>query len=127
MLAVSTSIFSTCNWVAIPAWSCPGCQSVSNPRIRCQRIRMSCSVLLNAWPTCSAPVTLGGGIMIVKVSLRRLPAPARNAPELSQAAYIRASASAALKVFSIGIFASRVLVAGRVARRAYKGKTRKRG
>jgi hypothetical protein len=39
---------STTIWVAMPAWSCPGCQSVSKPRIRCQRTRMSCSVLLKA-------------------------------------------------------------------------------
>ena len=46
----------------------PGCQSVSKPRIRCQRTRMSCSVLLKAWPMCSEPVTFGGGIMMQKVS-----------------------------------------------------------
>ena len=51
-------------WVAIPAWSVPGCHSVSKPRMRCQRIRMSCSVLLNACPMWSDPVTLGGGIMM---------------------------------------------------------------
>ena len=28
---------------------------------------MSISVWLKAWPTCSAPVTFGGGSMIVKV------------------------------------------------------------
>jgi hypothetical protein len=48
----------------------PGCHSVSKPRIRCQRTRMSCSVLLKACPMCSEPVTLGGGIMMQKVSLR---------------------------------------------------------
>ena len=32
--------------------------------MRCQRIRISCSVLLKAWPMCSEPVTLGGGIMM---------------------------------------------------------------
>lgn len=47
--------------VAMPAWSVPGCHSVSKPRIRCQRIRMSCNVLLKAWPMCRLPVTLGAG------------------------------------------------------------------
>ena len=85
---------STTICVAIPAWSVPGCQSVSKPRIRCQRVRMSCNVLLKAWPICSAPVTLGGGIMIEKLSARDALAPARNAPALSHSAAIRASAPA---------------------------------
>ena len=56
---------STTIWVAMPAWSVPGCHSASRPCIRRQRISTSCSVLSSAWPTCSAPVTLGGGIMMV--------------------------------------------------------------
>ncbi len=53
---------STTIWVAMPAWSVPGCQSTSRPRMRSNRQSMSCSVLLSACPICSEPVTLGGGI-----------------------------------------------------------------
>jgi hypothetical protein len=71
-------------WVAMPAWSVPGCHSVSNPRIRCQRISTSCSVLLNACPICRLPVTLGGGITMQKLSAPgRAFAPARKAPAAS--------------------------------------------
>ena len=77
---------STTIWVAMPAWSWPGCQSVSWPRIRCQRVRISCNVLLKACPMWSEPVTLGGGIMIEKVSAPSAAlAPALKAPEFSQA------------------------------------------
>ena len=55
------SCFSTTFWVAIPAWSMPGSQSVSSPDIRCQRISTSMIVWSSACPTCSAPVTFGGG------------------------------------------------------------------
>ena len=34
----SASSRSTTIWVAMPAWSRPGCQRVSKPRIRCQRV-----------------------------------------------------------------------------------------
>ena len=81
LAAISRSVTS---WVAMPAWSVPGCQSVSNPCIRFQRIRMSCSVLLKAWPTCSDPVTFGGGIMIEKLSAFEAFAPALKAPLSSQ-------------------------------------------
>ena len=53
---------STTIWVAIPAWSMPGCQSTSRPCMRLKRTRMSCSVLFRAWPMCRLPVTLGGGM-----------------------------------------------------------------
>ena len=33
-----------------------------SPLIRSKRTRMSCSVLLSAWPMCSDPVTFGGGM-----------------------------------------------------------------
>src|SRR5690606_27431324 len=89
--------------VAMPAWSCPGCHSVSKPRIRCQRVRMSCRVLLKAWPTCSAPVTLGGGIITQKVSSRLRFAPARKAPAASHICEMRASAPTASKVLSIAM------------------------
>ena len=39
-------------------------QHVACPRMRSKRHRMSCSVLLSAWPICSEPVTLGGGMTI---------------------------------------------------------------
>ncbi len=72
--------------VAMPAWSVPGCQSVSKPRMRCQRVRTSCRVLLNAWPMWRTPVTLGGGMRTQNVSSRRAPAPAAKAPASSHAA-----------------------------------------
>ena len=52
---------------------------------------------------CRLPVTLGGGIMMQKVSSRLAFAPARKAPVASHCAAMRASASAALKVLSIVI------------------------
>ena len=55
---------STTIWVAMPAWSVPGCQSTSLPRMRSKRQSTSCSVLLSAWPMCSEPVTFGGGMTI---------------------------------------------------------------
>ena len=83
LAAISRSV-TIC--VAMPAWSVPGCQSVSNPCMRFQRTRMSCSVLLKAWPMCNEPVTLGGGIMIEKGALPGLAlAPAAKAPASSQA------------------------------------------
>ena len=62
LLLFLDSRFSTTAWVAMPAWSMPGIQRTSKPCIRRQRIRMSWSVSLIAWPRCSAPVTFGGGI-----------------------------------------------------------------
>ena len=56
--------FSTTVCVAMPAWSVPGSQTALSPAMRCQRIRMSWSVLFSAWPRCSAAVTLGGGMTI---------------------------------------------------------------
>ena len=53
---------STTICVAMPAWSVPGCQSTSRPRMRSKRQSTSCSVLLSACPMCSEPVTLGGGM-----------------------------------------------------------------
>ena len=93
---------STTIWVAMPAWSCPGCHSVSCPCIRCQRTRMSCSVLLSAWPICSEPVTFGGGITTENAGAPGLAlAPAAKASAASHAAAIRASAEAASKVLSM--------------------------
>ena len=53
---------TTTIWVAMPAWSVPGCHSTSSPFMRRQRISTSCSVLSRAWPMCRLPVTLGGGM-----------------------------------------------------------------
>ena len=58
--------FSTTIWVAMPAWSVPGSHSVGRPRMRATRAMMSCKVTNMAWPMCSLPVTLGGGIAITK-------------------------------------------------------------
>ena len=55
---------STTFWVAMPAWSVPGSQSVSRPRIRSKRMSASWMVLLSPWPMWRLAVTLGGGIMI---------------------------------------------------------------
>ncbi len=56
--------FSTTAWVAMPAWSVPQIHIVSSPAMRRVRIRRSWIVLFSAWPMCSAPVMLGGGIAI---------------------------------------------------------------
>jgi hypothetical protein len=99
---VSISRRSTTICVAMPAWSMPGCQSTSRPRIRSKRHRMSWSVLLRACPMWSEPVTLGGGITMVKGSAeRRSSRPARNAPSSSQRAATRASTAAGSKTLSI--------------------------
>ncbi len=62
LLPSSASCLSTTFCVAIPAWSVPGSHSASRPRIRSNRIRTSCSVLLSPWPMWSTEVTLGGGM-----------------------------------------------------------------
>ena len=57
---------STTIWVAMPAWSVPGCHSTSRPRMRSKRTSTSCSVLLRACPIWSEPVTFGGGMTMAK-------------------------------------------------------------
>ena len=107
MLPVRASSRSTTICVAIPAWSSPGCQSTSKPRIRCQRARMSISVWLKAWPMCRLPVTFGGGSRMQNGSAPGFAfAPARKASAASQAALTAGSADAASKVFSIGVGSS---------------------
>jgi hypothetical protein len=59
-----TSSRSTCVWVAMPAWSVPRIHLVRLPRMRLWRISVSWMEPLSAWPMCSAPVTLGGGMAI---------------------------------------------------------------
>ena len=55
----------------MPAWSRPGSQSVSKPLMRFQRTITSCRVSVKAWPMCSEPVTLGGGITMANGGLPR--------------------------------------------------------
>src|SRR5229473_2637213 len=81
---------TTTIWVAMPAWSVPGCHSTSSPFMRRQRISTSCSVLSSAWPMCRLPVTLGGGITMQYGGLADSGC-ALNAPELSHSGYRRAS------------------------------------
>ena len=83
---------STTICVAMPAWSRPGSQSVSKPLMRFQRTITSCSVLVNAWPMCSEPVTLGGGITTQNGGLPEAGS-ARKKPCSSQNAYQRRSTS----------------------------------
>ena len=71
---------STTICVAMPAWSMPGCQSTSLPRMRSKRTSTSCSVSFSAWPMWSEPVTLGGGMTMENGSAPgSAPAPARKA------------------------------------------------
>ncbi len=72
----ATSCFSITFCVEMPAWSYPGCQSVSKPRMRCQRISTSWIEPFSACPMWSSPVTFGGGTQITNESSRRRPAPA---------------------------------------------------
>jgi len=55
---------STWVCVAIPAWSVPRIHLQRWPRARRWRISTSWIEPLRAWPMCSEPVTLGGGIAI---------------------------------------------------------------
>ena len=48
----------------MPAWSVPKIHFVRRPLMRLKRISVSCTLAFSAWPMCSAPVTLGGGIAI---------------------------------------------------------------
>ena len=55
--------------VAIDAWSVPGTQHAFLPNIRALLTKISWRVLFSICPMWSNPVTLGGGITIVKGSL----------------------------------------------------------
>ena len=81
---------STMSWVAMPAWSVPGSQSALKPLMRFQRVSRSCRVDCSAWPMCSRPVTLGGGIMMQKLGLSE-GASARKIPCSRQVACQRGS------------------------------------
>ena len=62
------SLFSTTDWVAMPAWSVPGTHRVTFPFIRCQRVIVSSMAVVRAWPKCKDPVTFGGGITMTNLS-----------------------------------------------------------
>ena len=62
----AASCLSTTTWVAMPAWSVLGSQRAGSPFMRCHRIMISSSVAVRACPRWSSPVTLGGGMMMVK-------------------------------------------------------------
>ena len=65
-LPSSFSFLSTLVWVAIPAWSVPRIQRVERPRMRAWRTMASWMESSSAWPMCSMPVTLGGGMVTVQ-------------------------------------------------------------
>ena len=50
----------------MPAWSLPGTHRVILPLIRLNLVMASSTLLVRAWPKCNFPVTLGGGITIMK-------------------------------------------------------------
>src|SRR3954447_11002450 len=85
--------FSTCVWVAMPAWSVPRIHFARRPRWRWKRISVSWTEPLSAWPMCSAPVTLGGGIAIEKFSSGEPSGSGWNSPESSQRCTMRGSTS----------------------------------
>ena len=89
-------ILSRTNWAAMDAWSTPGTHSVSSPRMRWYRMRTSCAVTNRAWPVCSEPVTLGGGMVITNRSAPSGGSAAGvNAPLANQRSYTRDSTSPA--------------------------------
>ena len=59
---LARSIFSTTFCVAMPAWSVPTSQQAFSPSMRWYRVSTSWMVSLSAWPMCSTPVMLGGGM-----------------------------------------------------------------
>lgn len=46
----------------------PGTHRVIFPFMRYQRVRVSSTAVVSAWPRCSEPVTLGGGITMTNLS-----------------------------------------------------------
>src|ERR1017187_3358045 len=88
---------STTICVAIPAWSTPGTQSTARPCILLQRQRTSSSVRPRACPTCSRPVTCGGGITSVYGTASGPAASGRKNPASSWARYQRISKEAGSK------------------------------
>ena len=68
---------------------------------RARRMRMSCSVLSSAWPMWSEPVTLGGGMTMVKGSASGRSG--RNRPRVSQCSYHLASIGPGSKVLASSV------------------------
>ena len=91
--SVFLSSFSTIIWVAMPAWSVPGSQSVLKPLIFFQRMSTSWSVAVRAWPRWSEPVTLGGGRTIEKWGREPSFSSPWKQPRSVQKRYQRASTS----------------------------------
>ncbi len=99
---------STWSWVAIPAWSEPGTHSAARPVIRAWRIIRSSSETNSACPWCSAPVTLGGGMLITYGSASGSAISGLNQPLSSHQRYNRCSVdskSYVLGISSIGFAA----------------------
>ena len=87
------SSFSTTACVPIPAWSVPRIHIALRPRMRLIRISTSWIDPFSAWPMCSAPVTLGGGIAIEKLSSGLPSAGGWNQPPSIQRSKTRCSTS----------------------------------
>src|SRR3954454_5194173 len=68
----------------------PGSHNVAYPCMRLRRVSASMIVCSSAWPTCSEPVTLGGGITIENVGLPSC-GPGLKTPASTQPAYLRSS------------------------------------
>uniref|UniRef100_A0A6B0UNH6 Putative secreted protein n=1 Tax=Ixodes ricinus TaxID=34613 RepID=A0A6B0UNH6_IXORI len=60
------ALFSSTDWVAMPAWSQPGTHTTFRCCMRCQRTSVSCMATVRAWPRCRSPVMLGGGSTMLK-------------------------------------------------------------
>ena len=104
VLPVRASSRSTTIWVAMPAWSRPGCQRTSKPAHPVPAGEDVHQRVVEGVAHVQAPVTLGGGSRM-REGLGAGPAlaPARKASAASQAALTAGSAVAASKVFSIGM------------------------
>ncbi len=95
----AASCRSTAFCVAMPAWSMPGCHSVSKPCIRLRRVRASISVCSKACPMCRLPYTFGGGMTMAYGSFS-LAASAVKYPRSTQRSYSLSSTSAG--VYCVG-------------------------
>src|SRR5699024_799702 len=70
--------------------------------MRFMRVIISCSVVSQAWPRCSFPVTFGGGMTMENGSLLLVTSDL-NKPALTQFSYLPSSTSAGLYFFGISI------------------------
>ena len=73
------------------------------PCMRFQRTSVSCTELVSAWPMCSTPVTLGGGMTMVNLGLS-VPFFGVKKPHFSHHSYHRASTSAGWYELSSTLF-----------------------